>query len=149
MFSLKHLPHFAVLFLGVCLIVAGSFFIAAGREAKSEVKTELVAERLVTAKDATIPNVPVDNAAAARAQADIIKQHTLKSTEGKTYSELAKDDPKRDLYIKSVALRTALTQAYMGFKVADLVMAVGALTVVNGIAMLMVSGLLLQTKCKH
>ena len=79
-----------------------------------------------------LDKVLVDTPAEAQAMADVIKVHTLKTTEGKTYAQLDREDPNRDFYLKSVTLRSALTQAYMGFRVAELVMGIGAITMALG-----------------
>ena len=53
-------------------------------------------------------------------------------TGGKTYAELARDDPLRATYLQSVTLRTALMESYLAFKVADLVMGVGLIVALLG-----------------
>ncbi len=123
----------APVILGLLFISVGGYMIFEGFKAKEDVRAELVAERITTAEDASIPGAPVDDAATAKAQADVIKKHTLESTEGKTYAEMDREDPQRDLYLKSVILRTALYTAIMGFKVSDLVMGVGATVVLVGL----------------
>jgi hypothetical protein len=59
----------------------------------------------------------VTGPAEAKAQADAIKAHMLKTTGGKTYAELSRDDPNRATYLNSVTLRTALMESYLAFKV--------------------------------
>ncbi len=118
--------------LGVVFIAAGVYMISEGRSAKDEVRQALVAEKVATAEDAAIPNAPVNDAATAEAQADIIREHSLKTTGGKTYAELSREDPNRDVYLKGVTLRTALNLAVMGFKVSDLVVGMGAFMIVVG-----------------
>ncbi|MEE8347066.1 MAG: hypothetical protein V3S20_06945, partial [Dehalococcoidia bacterium] len=86
---------------------------------------------ITTSDDAVIPGALVDDVATARAQEGIIKEHTL-GTLG-PYSGMEREDPNRETYLKGVTLRTALNQAVMGFKVADLVVGVGALVLVIGL----------------
>ena len=90
---------------------------------------ELRAENIITSKEASIPGVLVEDSATARAQAEVIKQHTL-GTWG-PYSELPREDPRRAQFIDGVTLRTSLNMAVMGFGITDLVIAV-ALSVVSG-----------------
>jgi hypothetical protein len=104
------------------------------RLAHEDVRDALAAERIVTPEDAEIPLAPVDNAAEAKAQADIIQKHALTTTEGKTYSELARDDPRRQTYLQAVTLRTALMESYLAFKVADLVQGVGIIVTMLGLS---------------
>jgi hypothetical protein len=118
----------------VALIVAGLYMVKEARDAHDEVRDALAAEKIVTAEDADIPLAPVDNAAAAKAQADIIQHHILETTGGKTYSEMARDDPNRPLYLQAVTLRTALMESYLAFKVADLVMGIGAIVALLGLS---------------
>jgi hypothetical protein len=116
--------------LGLVFIGAGAYMVSEGMQAKDQVHDALVAEQITTSDDATIPGVLVDSPATARAQEEVIKEHTL-GTNG-PYSGMARDDPNRDSYIKGVTLRTALNQAVIGFKVSDLVIGMGAVVIVLG-----------------
>lgn len=122
----------APLVLGFVFIASGAYMIMEGRDAKDEVRQALVAEQVLTAKDASIPETPVTSVATADSQADIIREHSLKITEGKTYSQLDREDPRRDTYLNGVTLRTALNLAVMGFKVSDLVIGLGAFIIAIG-----------------
>jgi hypothetical protein len=118
--------------LGFVFIAAGAYMVSEGRSAKDQVHDTLVAERITTSEDASIPSAPVDDAATAQAQSDVIKTHVMESTEGKTYSEMDREDPLRATYLNSVSLRTALNLAVMGFKLSDLVIGLGAFIIVVG-----------------
>jgi hypothetical protein len=118
--------------LGLVFIGAGIYMVSEGVAAKNEVRSVLVAEQITTGEDAAIPGVLVDSAATARAEEEVIREHTL-GTNG-PYSGMARDDPNRDSYVKGVALRTALNQAVIGFKVSELVIGLGALVIVLGAA---------------
>jgi hypothetical protein len=110
---------------GLSLMGAGAFMVSEARTAHNEVRDALAAERIITAEDAEIPLASVDTAAEAKAQADVIKKHSLAITEGKTYAELDRTDPRRNTYLQAVTLRTALMESYLAFKVSDLVSGVG------------------------
>src|SRR3954470_15530924 len=97
----------AVVF-GVCLAGGGAFMIVEGRSAHDEVRDTLASEKIVTPEDAGIPTAPVTGP--DEAKADIIREHVLKITGGKTYAELDKNDPNRNTYVTSVTLRTALME---------------------------------------
>ena len=129
--------------LGFVFIAAGVYMVSEGLSAKDQVHDTLVAERITTAEDASIPNAAVNDAATAEAQANVIKAHTLESTEGKTYAEMDREDPQRALYLNSVSLRTALNLAVMGFKVSDLVIGMGAFIIVVGATNLLLTAPLL------
>jgi tetratricopeptide (TPR) repeat protein len=81
-------------------------------------------------------------AAEAKAQSDIIWAHTMKTTGGKTYTELAQTDPLRATYLQSVTLRTALMESYLAFKVADLVMGIGLIVALLGASQVVLGGFL-------
>jgi hypothetical protein len=121
----------AVLF-GLGLLGSGAFMVTEARSAHDEVRDALASERIVTAEDAEIPLAPVTGPEEAKAQADIIQTHALRITEGKTFAELSRDDPRRATYLQAVTLRTALMESYLAFKVADLVMGVGVIVALLG-----------------
>lgn len=121
----RHWFWVAPLILGFAMIGEGVYMVSEGREAKDDVRNAIIAENIVTPEDATIPNQPVHDAATARAQADIIEQHYLKLTGGKTYAELDREDPNRETAFRAATLRTSLNVAVMGFKVSDLVIGMG------------------------
>ena len=56
----------------------------------------------------------------------------LKTTNGKTYAEMDRNDPNRAQYLNSVTLRTALMESYMAFKIAELVQGVGLIVALIG-----------------
>ena len=99
-------------------------------------------ENIVTPSDASIPDVPVRGPWTLKSQADIIREHTLKMTGGKTFAEMPRQIPKldgggnpildtegkpamvpntaRDIWITSTSLITALNlgiviYAFSGF----------------------------------
>jgi hypothetical protein len=152
----RHWFWVAPLVLGVAFIVGGLYMVSEGNSAKDEVRDAIVRENIVTSEDATIPNVPVTNAATAKAQAEAIEAHTLKTTGGETYATvdryLAADgesttsvreealivdgnpvpNPARNTAFQGAALRTSLNLAVMGFKVSDLVIGMGFFMVAIG-----------------
>jgi hypothetical protein len=119
---------------GVILTIAGGFMMYEGRMAHNEVRDTLAEERIITAEDAEIPLASVDSADEAKAQADIIREHALRTTGGKTYAELDRNDPNRATYLNSVTLRTALMESYLAFKVSDLVVGMGVIVVLLGLS---------------
>jgi hypothetical protein len=105
-----------------------------GLSVRDDIRDELRAEQITTSQDARIPGEIVDDADTARAQADVIKEHTL-GTWG-PYSALPRDDPRRAQFVDGVALRTALNMAVMGFGITELVIGAGVLVLVAGVATL-------------
>src|SRR5687767_1660051 len=92
---------------GLILLVSGLFMITQGMSARDEVRNALVDERITTSENASIPSRPVNGADEAKAQADIIQQDVLNMTGGRTFAELERNDPMRNTYVTSIALRTA------------------------------------------
>ena len=128
----KSLPGLIALGLSVVLVAAGVVMLIMGVDARSQVAANLAAENITTPDDAAIPNAPVTNAATAMAQAEIIQDHTLETTGGQTWADMDREDELRPYYLQAVTLRTSLMSAYMGFKVAELVIGLGALFLVVG-----------------
>ena len=131
---MKKLFPAALVLLGLVFLVAGGYTANRGFEAKQLVRNELIAQRITTPEDASIPNARVDSPATAKSMADIIDQHARKATGGKTYSELDREDPARTTAFQASALRTSLYTSVMAFNVGDLVIGLGALIATLGIA---------------
>lgn len=150
----------ALMVVGLVFLVAGGYTINRGWDAKDQVKSELVAQNIVTPEDARVPNVQVTSASSAKVMADIINKHALEATGGLTYSEMGRfankqntpvgtnneDDAVKDANGKPVSnnlrntaltaanLRTSLYSSIMAFNVADLVMGLGLMIIVLGVA---------------
>jgi hypothetical protein len=119
---------------GLVLVASGAFMVYQGRVAHNDVRDTLADERIISSEDADIPLAEVDSAAEAKAQAEAIREHALALSGGKTYAEMARDDPNRATYLNSVTLRTALMESYLAFKVGDLVVGVGIIIALMGLS---------------
>jgi hypothetical protein len=139
------LPVIIALLMSLALLGTGAVLLVVGIDAKDQVRTELAAENITTPDDATIPGVPVDSAETAMSQAEIIQDHTLEATEGRTWADMDREDPQRPFYLQAASLRTALMSSYLAFKLADLVTGLGALFLALGIGGSVASGLALRT----
>jgi hypothetical protein len=148
----------ALMALGLVFVAAGIYTVTRGVDARDQVRSELIAQRITTPEDASIPNTRVDSASTARSMADIIGEHAAKSTGGKTYAELGRyatkdggdtDDPAaalkgadgkpvanpiRNVAFQASALRTSLYTSVMAFNVAQLVVGLGAMMLALGVA---------------
>lgn len=140
----RNLPTIIATVLSFVLVATGAVLLWQGLDAKAQVREALVAEQIVTPEDAAIPSVPVDSAATAKAQADIIQAHVLETTGGETWATLDREDPLRATYLSAVTLRTSLMSAYMAFKLADLVTGLGALFLALGLGGAIASGFALR-----
>ena len=104
---------------GITVSVAGAGFVATGLWAKREVRMTLARERIVN------ESVPVTSATAARSLAESIRATTLRSAGGRTYAETEAETPAQALWLQSTTLQTALMQAYMGSRLAELTIGLG------------------------
>ena len=125
--------------LGVSFIAGGVYMATQGLAARRELKEALEAEKIITSAEASVPGQLVSDVATAQAQAEVIRTHTLRETEGRTFAQLPRGDPLRDQYLRAVTLRTALGLAVMGFRVSDLVVGMGAFMAAVGGAMIVMS----------
>jgi hypothetical protein len=121
------------------------------------VRRALAQERITGTGDMRPPNAPVTSAPAARALAEVIRRQTVRATGGRTYSETDQflsreggctsdpsvaltDDrtgrpvtnPDYELWIRSTTLQSALMQAYLAFRLADLTTALGGALLAAG-----------------
>jgi hypothetical protein len=131
---MKKLFPVTLMVLGLILVAAGFYTLNRGWDAKDQVRTELEAQKIVTPEDASIPNTKVNSSETAIAMADIINEHAMKATGGKTYAELDREDPARQTAFNASMLRTSLYTSAMAFNVADLVVGIGLLLLAVGFA---------------
>lgn len=109
----------------------------------------------MTPDDASIPNTPVRGPLTLKAQADIIRLHTLRMTGDKTFSEMPQQIPKldengqpvlgedgkpimigntaRNIWITATTLITALNLGIMAYAFASLTLLLGLILIWIGI----------------
>jgi hypothetical protein len=114
----------------VILIAFGIGAVYMGLDGRSYVRDSLAAEQIVGTPDSKIPGQKVDTGSEAKAFAEVMRHHALEATGGKTYAQLAQDDPKRETWVTETALSTALNTSYFAEQVA-------LFSIVMGIALLL------------
>src|SRR3990167_1455478 len=77
-------------------IIVGIVLVSGGIWGLTFTYKNVAGENITTPDDASIPSVPVRGPFTLKAQADIIRVHTLRMTEGKTFAELPRQIPKLD-----------------------------------------------------
>ncbi len=77
-------------------LVSGVILLSCGIWGVAFTYTNVARENIITPEDASIPGVPVRGPLTLKAQADIIRVHMLKTTDGKTYAEMPRQIPKLD-----------------------------------------------------
>lgn len=83
-------------FTSVLSILIGLVLVFGGVWGLSFTQKNIAQEKITTPEDASIPNVAVSGPMTLKAQGDIIREHTLKSTSGKTYAEMPQQVPQLD-----------------------------------------------------
>jgi hypothetical protein len=147
------------IFASLVLVVAGIASMFIGYQGRQEVRSTLAQEKIIGPDDSRIPGQLVDTGAKARAQADTIREHQLKSSNGLTYAEMGRfatpdGDPKgtnvadqaakdangkpipngvRASWVTATALSTSLNTAYFAEQVGLFSMVMGAALLLTGI----------------
>jgi len=122
-----------VLIIGVVLIVAGGV-------TWYMVRDQLVAEKITVADDADfLAGDDVDGPFSAYAQADVINEHALEATNGKTYAELERDDPARQTAMSASFLRASLYTSVVAFGVAAMAVGLGIALILIALALMSVA----------
>jgi hypothetical protein len=151
---------------GIGTVLAGAGLVTAGLWARREVRTNLARERIVSPSDTEAASAPVTCGTSARALAEVIRRSTLEATGGRTYSEtelyldaageptsdrdraqldertgLPVENPQHTLWLRSTTLQTALMQAYMAARIADLTIGLGVALLAAGAGVTASAGL--------
>jgi hypothetical protein len=143
------------LFSSFLAIIAGIVLVGGGIWGLTYTYKNVVRENITTPDDASIPGVPVRGPFTLKAQADIIREHTLKMTDGKTFAEMPRQIPKldvegkpilgedgkptmiantaRDIWITATTLITALNLGIFAYAFAGLTLFFGLFSIWTGI----------------
>jgi hypothetical protein len=122
--------------VGVLGILGGIVLIVVGIVIWIAVSTQLRAENIVIPDDAiAFQGQTVAGPFTAYVQADIIQTHSLKISGGKTYAELAQDDPIRATLMNASFLRASLFTSVVSFGVAAFAIGMGILSILFGWAL--------------
>lgn len=125
--------------LAILVIVGGVILSLAGAVTWVVVTNQLSDEKITVAEDAdNFAGDKVDGPLTAYAQADIINQHALEDTDGQTYAQLDREDPRRETVMTASFLRASLFTSVVSFGVAAFAFGLGLLMIVVGVALLRV-----------
>ena len=123
--------------VAIIAIVGGAFMIVAGAVTYYIVHRELSDQRITVSDDAkNFAGDSVGGPFTAYAQAMAIKGHAEQIGGGKTYAELPQDDPNRQTVLTASFLQASLFTSVVAFGVAALVMGLGVLFILVGLAFL-------------
>jgi hypothetical protein len=125
--------------IGILVAVIGVVFLVAGIFAYALISTTLAAENVTVSDDAQhFAGKQVRGPFTAYYQADIIATHAENIAEGKSYAELAPDDPRRETVMNASFLRASLFTSVVAFGVAAFVAVMGVVLVLIGLALVRV-----------
>ena len=122
--------------LGTLVLLAGVVLGLSGAGTWAMVQTSLAAEDITVAEDAArFGGQQVDGPLTAYYQADIIEHHALEASGGRTYAELDREDPVREVVMNGSFLRASLFTSVVAFGVAAMAMGLGVVFVLVGVAL--------------
>lgn len=125
-----------VALLGRLVTGAGVASAVAGAAGWVIVRSQLAEERIVIPGSSRwLPGKTVKGPLTAFAEAEAIRHIALAATEGRTYGELAEDDPVAQTAMNASLLRASLFTSILAFGVAAAQMGVGAALVAVGAAL--------------
>jgi len=139
----------------IVFIIIGIFMISGGIFGIGFTHKNVVREKIITPQDSSIPGVLVAGPSTLKAQADIIRKHTLESTSEKVYSEMPREiaqvdkngseildkngkiimkpNTARDIWITATTLSTALNLGIIAYAFFILVLFLGIVFTLLGI----------------
>lgn len=120
----------------IVALAVGTLMVLAGAVTWVVVSNTLSEQKIVVSDDAScLAGDEVDGPFSAYCQADVINQHTLDATGGKTYSELGQEDPLRETAMTSAFLQSSLFTSVVAFGVAAMAFVLGVVQIVLGLAL--------------
>lgn len=126
--------------LAMIVAAIGLLMIVAGAVTWFMVQDQLSDEKITVADDADmLAGDEVDGPFSAYAQAEVIEKHALESTDGKTYSELDREDPLRETAMSASFLRASLFTSVVAFGVAAMAMGLGLTLILIALALMSVA----------
>lgn len=147
---MKKLYGFSALFA----FVVGIVLTAGGLWGIIFTQDNITREKIITPPDASIPGELVNGPLTLKAQSDVIRMHTLKITNGKTYAEMPRQVVKldesgnpvldtdgqpimvsneaRNIWVTATTLTTALHLGIMTYMLSGFVILIGLISIWNG-----------------
>ncbi len=118
---------------GILGIIGGILLILVAVIAWIGVTNQLMAENITIPDDAAaFQGQQVTGPFTAFVQADVINKHALEASGGKTYAELAQDDPVRETVMQASFLRASLFTSVVAYGVALFAAGMGVLAILFG-----------------
>ena len=120
-----------VLLVGILSVVMGGFFIYEGVAKGNLITASMELEKAkYNSADGTIDGV-INTSQEAAAMAAVLREHRF--TQYGYYSDLKKDDPKRDQILKAMTMENSLNLAQLGYGLTDVVKGTGVFMAMIGL----------------
>ena len=132
--------HGAPRVISIILMVVGVIMIVAGATTYAMVSSTLAAEKVVVSEDGCLGGQSVAGPLPAYCEAMVIADHALEATGGLTYAELDREDPLRAVAMNGSFLRASLFTSVVAFGVSLLVVGLGILFILVGVALHSLAG---------
>lgn len=147
--------------VSILAIIAGILLTIGGAWGIAYTYKNVAREKIVTPEDSALPNQPVRGPLTLKAQGDIIREHTLKISGGKTYAEMPRqtekldsagkpvldgegktvmvDNAARNIWVTATTLATALNLAMLSYAFSAVVFIIGILFILFGFLFLRIA----------
>jgi hypothetical protein len=123
--------------LAILVMAVGAVMVVAGAGTWFLVQSQLSDERITVSDDAAhFAGDAVDGPLTAYTEAETIEKHATKASGGKTYTELAPDDPTRNTVMTASFLRASLFTSVVSFGLAAMAGGLGIVLLLIGWALL-------------
>lgn len=120
----------------IAAIVIGILLIAGGIGTYWLVSDTLSDENITVSDDAScLAGDEVNGPFSAYCEAEIINEHALEATDGLTYAEMDREDPRRQVAMNASFLRASLFTSVVAFGVAAMAVLIGVLFILIGMGM--------------
>lgn len=121
----------------ILVMVISAVFVVSGAVTYNMVHTKLAAEKITVSEDSPkYAGKAVEGPFTAYQEANMINEHALKATSGKTYAELDREDPLRVVAMNGSFLRASLFTSVVSFGLSAFVMGVGVIGLLIGYSLL-------------
>jgi hypothetical protein len=123
--------------LTALIVAAGAILLIAGVTTWFVVRNQLADEDITVAEDAKwFAGEPVDGPLTAYSQAQTIEKHALAASNGMTYAELDREDPRRETVMNGSLLRASLFTSVVSFGVAAMAAGLGIVVMMIGLTLM-------------
>jgi hypothetical protein len=114
-------------------IVFGVLLILGAIGTTALVASQLADQNITTPEDACLPGRQVVDPFTAYCQAQVIEEHAREATDGQTFAEMDREDPRREVAMNASFLRASLFTSILAYGVAAMAAGIGVLFILIGL----------------